>query len=192
MTHLLRNGARALLAAGLLSIALLCGALSPASAATRHAEIVGGLVHHLMGADEYALYQRPAPAPDGSPGQTVAQAAGMTIVTVTDDAVQEGWVYSNGAFAAPPPPPAPVLQPVSLQPVDFLKHLMAHGGVTLAQIAAARDDANLKGAWVFFDAVREGIHRDDAMTQTFLALMQSLGYFDAAHKQAVLDAWPVQ
>lgn len=148
--------------------------------ATRYGQIVNQTVHWIFAdASLYARYQE------------TATDLGLTFLELADDAVQEGWIYDGAVFSAPPTPaPAPLL-PAALEPVDFLKHLMTHGGVTLDQIGAAKGDANLSGAWVFFDAVRGGVHKDDPITQQLLGLLRSLSYLASDQAlQAVNDAWP--
>lgn len=74
-----------------------------------------------------------------------------------------------------------------LSRVQFLDLLQGHGGVTDANLLAARDDATLAAFWLKFE-VAHSIARNDAKTQAGLDALVTAGYL--ADKQPVLDAWP--
>lgn len=76
-----------------------------------------------------------------------------------------------------------------LSRVEFLDALQEHGGATDANLVSSRQDSNLEAFWLKFDLANT-IERDDAKTQAGLNALVSLGYLDAAGKQAVLDNWP--
>lgn len=60
---------------------------------------------------------------------------------VADDAAQIGWVRTNGVFAAPVIPPAPVVVPQKITPLQARKQIRALGLAPLvAQYLAAQTD----------------------------------------------------
>ena len=125
-----------------------------------------------------------APAPDGfTRTEPPEVSAGET-----PKWLGHGW----GVRPTPAPTPNPEPEPViyrNLSRVEFLDHIQTEGGVTDADLVSAHDDANLRVFWIKFDRAMT-INRDDSKTVSGLEALASLGYLDAAGRQAVLDNWP--
>lgn len=81
------------------------------------------------------------------------------------------------------------LQPGSLTKLQFISLGQKAGGMTDAQLVAARGDANLAAMWIKLE-LAEQVDRDNADTQTAISALDALGYLPNG-AQAVLDAWPV-
>lgn len=84
------------------------------------------------------------------------------------------------------PPAAPV--PATIDALALLDLLQSAGGMTDAQLVAARDDPALAAFWIKLQLAR-AILPDDARTAEGLAALQTLGYLPAG-VPAVLAAWP--
>lgn len=109
------------------------------------------------------------------PGATVFDAAGVAM----------GWVKQGSSWVAP----APVFTPASLTHLQFIEHVQAVGGVSDAELVAAKADANLAAFWLKFD-MATSLERDNATTQAGLAALVATGHLTELASQAIIDEWP--
>lgn len=127
--------------------------------------------------------------------ESVAAAAELfpadTVMDAVAEGVRIGWVkQGDGSYAAPVlPEPDPVYR--KLDSAALIGHLEAAGGMTPADIVACSKEATLEYFWLL---MRTAPHtsRDNPKLPAALDQLEALGYLDAAGKQAVLDAWPVE
>lgn len=84
------------------------------------------------------------------------------------------------------PPPAP--QPVQLTKLQFITLGQTDGGMTDAQLVAARSDENLAAMWIKLE-MATSVDRDNADTQAAIGALDLLGYLPNG-AAAVLAAWP--
>ena len=92
----------------------------------------------------------------------------------------------NGTYA---PPAAPAPEPVPLTKLQFVSLGQTAGGMTDAQLGAARNDTQLAAMWIKLDLATV-VDKDNTDTQAAIAALDALGYLPNG-AQAVLDAWPV-
>lgn len=100
---------------------------------------------------------------------------------------QKGYENQGGGTYAPPAAPAP--EPVALTKLQFVSLGQAAGGMTDAQLVAARSDSNLAAMWIKLD-LATSVDRDNAITQAALTDLDNFGYLPSG-AAAVLAAWPV-
>jgi hypothetical protein len=78
---------------------------------------------------------------------------------------------------------------VPLSRIDFFRLLTAAGGLTQANLVAARSDAALEAFWILLE-LTERVHRDAPEIGPALAGLEGLGYIEAGGAVAILAAWP--
>lgn len=87
-----------------------------------------------------------------------------------------------------PPPPPPVPRPITH--LEFIGLCQTAGGMSDAQLLAARSDSALEVMWLKFQMAKQLDH-DNADTQAGIAALDSLGYLPNG-AAAVLAAWPTE
>lgn len=109
------------------------------------------------------------------PGATVFDAAGVAL----------GWVKQGSGWV----PPTPVVMPAGLTHLQFILHVQDVGGVSDADLVAAKADPNLAAFWLKFD-MATSLERDNPTTQAGLQALVMTGHLTEQARQAVIDEWP--
>jgi len=85
--------------------------------------------------------------------------------------------------------PAPLAAPMLLTKIQFARLVMSAGGMSDAQLVAARNDENLAAFWILIDLASNEVKQDDPDVQRGLQALDALGYLPHG-AQAVFDNWP--
>lgn len=107
----------------------------------------------------------------------------------THDPATQRVVWRDGAWAVEDLPPPPEPQPAMLTRLQFVELAQSAGGMTDAQLVAARNDTDLGALWIKLE-LSSGVERDHDGTTGGLAALDAKGYLPNG-AAAVLAAWPM-